>query len=93
MTDDPGPDPEPPPAAPTEQLTVAVDDEHLGSISEVAAQLEGQGMLVDQVLESAGVILGSARATDLGALAAVEGVASVEGETPYQLPPPDAPVQ
>jgi hypothetical protein len=92
VSEDPGVDPTQS-ADPPEQLTVAVDDEHLGSIAAVAAELEGRGMLVDQVLESAGVILGSARATDRGALAAVEGVVSVEGETPFQLPPPDAPVQ
>ena len=76
-----------------EQLTVAVDDDHLAGISDVVAALEGRGMVVDQVLESAGVIIGSAPDVDRQELAAVEGVVSVEGETPFQLPPPDAPVQ
>lgn len=76
-----------------EQLTVAVDDDHLAGISDVVAALQGRGMVVDQVLESAGVIIGSAPDVDRQELAAVEGVVSVEGETPFQLPPPDAPVQ
>ena len=76
-----------------EQLTVAVDDDHLAGISDVVAALEGRGMVVDQVLESAGVIIGSAPDVDRQELAAVEGVVSVEGETPFQLPPPDSPVQ
>jgi hypothetical protein len=78
-----------------EQLTVAVDDDHVAGIAEVAAALADKGMVVDQVLESAGVIIGSAVDVDHAELIAVEGVVSVEAETPpaFQLPPPDAPVQ
>jgi hypothetical protein len=76
-----------------EQLTVAVDDDHVAAISDVAAALQGKGMVVDQVLEAVGVIIGSAPDVDRAELAAVEGVVSVEGGTRFQLPPPDAPVQ
>ena len=76
-----------------EQLTVAVDEEHVGTIADVASALESKGMVVDQVLETVGVIIGSAPDVDRAELIAVEGVVSVEGETTFQLPPPDAPVQ
>ena len=76
-----------------EQLTVAVDDDHLENIADVATALAGKGMVVDQVLPSIGVILGSAPDVDPADLTSVEGVVSVEGPTDFQLPPPESPVQ
>ena len=76
-----------------EHLTVAVDDDHLETIADVATALAGKGMVVDEVLPSVGVILGSVADVDPAELAAVEGVASVEGATTYQLPPPESDIQ
>lgn len=76
-----------------EQMTIAVDDDHLATIADVASALESKGMVIDQVLETVGVIIGSAPDVDRAELEAVEGVASVEGETTFQLPPADSPLQ
>jgi hypothetical protein len=73
------------------RLSVTVDDGH--AIEEVAAGLRARGMEVAQVLEGIGVITGSAPDDARPALAAVEGVASVDEELTHRLPPPDAPVQ
>jgi hypothetical protein len=73
------------------QLSVTVDDGH--AIEEVAAGLRARGMEVAQVLDGIGVITGSAPDDVRQALAAVEGVASVDEQLTHRLPPPDAPVQ
>ena len=70
---------------------MTVDDGH--AIEEVAAGLRARGMEVAQVLDGIGVITGSASDDVRQALAAVEGVASVDEQLTHQLPPPDAPVQ
>ena len=70
---------------------MTVDDGH--AIEEVAAGLRARGMEVAQVLDGIGVITGSAPDDVRQALAAVEGVASVDEQLTNRLPPPDAPVQ
>ena len=73
-------------------LVITVDDAHLPEIKQVADQLRSRGMEVESVLESAGIITGSC-STDVPAFHEVAGVASVEPQQDYQLPPPDSPVQ
>ena len=75
------------------QVTVTVDEAHAGAIDEVAARLRAAGMDVDRVLGAIGVITGSVAASRLHLVEAVEGVASVEEQTSFKLPPPDAEVQ
>lgn len=70
---------------------MTVDDAH--AVEEVAAALRERGMAVAQVLEGIGVITGSAPDDARSALAAVEGVASVDEQLTHQLPPPDAEIQ
>ena len=74
-------------------VTVTVDEAHAGAIDEVAARLRDAGMDVDRVLGAIGVITGSVAASRLHLVEAVEGVASVEQQTSFKLPPPDADVQ
>ena len=74
-------------------LSVTVDDGHLPAIDKVAEELRARGMEVAQVLDGLGIITGSAPEESRSALTGVEGVASVDEELTYQLPPPDAPVQ
>ncbi len=73
------------------QVTVTVDEEHVPSIAHVADDLRQHGMQVERVLVTLGVVTG--RSTDLAALRAVPGVASVDPELSVQLPPPDQDVQ
>jgi hypothetical protein len=82
--------------AETEQhvpLTVSVDDEHLDAMDEVEQLLREAGMSVERSLAAIGTITGSAPASKLSAVRATEGVADVEAEREFQLPPPDSPVQ
>jgi hypothetical protein len=74
-------------------LSVTVDDGHLPAIDKVAEALRARGMEVQQVLDGLGIITGSAPEESRSALTDVEGVASVDEELSYQLPPPDAPIQ
>lgn len=74
-------------------VTVSVDDEHLPTITEVAAALRACGMDVKQVLEDVGAITGTVPQDVRESLNAVVGVAHVADERHVQLPPPDASVQ
>ncbi len=74
-------------------VTVTVDDDHLNKIEQVAAELRGNGMQVDQVLNEVGVISGSVPDDRRRVLGTVTGVGSIEEATTFQLPPPDSPVQ
>ncbi len=74
-------------------VTVTVADSHVAAVQELAQRLARTGMQVDQVLAAAGVITGSVQDDQLEAIAALDGVAAVEGQVPIQLAPPDADVQ
>ena len=78
---------------PRTSVVVAVDDAHLGAIAEVADRLRGAGMTIERTHELLGTVTGWTEGGDIAALRAVDGVASVERERTYRLPPPDAPVQ
>jgi hypothetical protein len=71
-------------------VTVTVDDEHLGSIDQLAESLRAAGMDVEQVLRPVGVITGSAP-SGWEAPAGLDGVAAVEPQRTIRLPPPDEP--
>jgi hypothetical protein len=76
-------------AMPEVQLQVTVDRAHRNNLAEVADRLRAAGMKVDQELASIGVLVGSADAAKVRALAEVEGVADVEPQETYQLPAPE----
>jgi hypothetical protein len=73
-------------------IVVTVQDDHLPEIQKVARQLRSRGMHVSEVLESIGLISGSVAAAGAD-LSSVPGVAAVEEQTQFQVPPPDAPVK
>lgn len=75
------------------QVSVTVDDRHLRSIGSVARSLEQTGMRVDKVMAAVGVITGSVDSGTESTLSRVPGVASVDRNVSYQLPPPDAEIQ
>ena len=75
------------------EVTVTVADSHMAHAEEVARRLEQAGMQVEQVLSALGIITGSLDEAQLAALEAVEGVAAIEQQKGFQLPPPDADVQ
>ncbi|MBW3614164.1 MAG: ketohydroxyglutarate aldolase [Actinobacteria bacterium] len=75
------------------RITVTVAEDHLDMVENLAAQLRAAGMSVHQVLSTVGIITGSVDSTARDSIGAVDGVAAVEEETSFQLPPPDAEVQ
>jgi len=75
------------------KIIISVTDDRLSSLSSVASELAKQGMSVEQTLDEIGTITGSADDARIAALKAVPGVASVEVEETFQLPPPTSPVQ
>jgi hypothetical protein len=76
-----------------EKVTISVADDAIDRIDEVVAALESGGLQVDQVLRPLGVITGSADTRHVEALGGVAGVASVEPQRTFRLPPPDSDVQ
>jgi hypothetical protein len=75
------------------KVTVTVADDHVGDIEDVVERLRSAGMTVDQVLGPVGVITGSVQPSGRSALEALAGVAAVEEETEFRLPPPDSETQ
>lgn len=74
-------------------FTVTVQDSHRSEIREVAERLRSCGLNVDRVLETVGMITGSAPEDCQPELEAVAGVASVDGAVRFLLPPPDSDIQ
>jgi hypothetical protein len=76
-----------------DRVTVTVHDDQLTHIDELADRLRDAGMRVDQVLHPVGVIIGSVPSAQRAMIETMPGVVAVEGETTFQLPPPDADIQ
>lgn len=72
---------------------VSVDDDHLEVLSEVVEQLRAAGMEIEQVADAVGAVTGSIERSAVTALASVQGVAAVERQHGFQLPPPGSPIQ
>jgi hypothetical protein len=75
------------------KVSVTVDDDHKSAMGEVAEALRSKGMEVEQVLDSVGIITGDTREDRRTDLESVAGVASVDQEMSFHVPPPDADVQ
>lgn len=75
------------------QVSVTVGDDHRDGLDGVVEDLRARGLVVEQVLGTLGIVTGSAPEETLDALRGVDGVASVDAQLAYRLPPPDAPVQ
>ncbi len=76
-----------------DRITVTVHDDQLAPIDELADRLRQAGMQVDQVLHPVGVITGSVPAAQRSAIDGMPGVAAIEDERSFQLPPPDVDIQ
>ncbi len=74
-------------------VTVTVDDVHRERIEEVAEHLRAAGMQVQQVHSTIGVVTGVMPEGRRDEIADVPGVANVEDQDVFQLPPPDAEIQ
>jgi uncharacterized NAD-dependent epimerase/dehydratase family protein len=74
-------------------VTVTAADPQAGAMEELATRLRQAGMDVDQLLGALGVITGTVDDARLAAIEALPGVAAVEAQGSFQIPPPDADVQ
>jgi hypothetical protein len=75
------------------KVTISIDDARIDQISEVAKNLQSEGLDIEQTLPTVGVITGSIAIEDVNRLKEVVGVQQVEPERGFQLPPPDSNVQ
>ena len=75
------------------QVTVSLDEAHIGQINQVADQLRAAGLEVDQVLSTIGIVTGSIEADIMPSLSQVDGVESVEQGRTYKLAPPNSDLQ
>ncbi len=77
-----------------QQVVISVDDQHLSDIDTVVAGLQGVGMVIEEVMTGIGMITGSLPNEEgTQTVVQVVGVASVQRQITYHLPPPDADVQ
>ncbi|MBD2665494.1 keto-hydroxyglutarate-aldolase/keto-deoxy-phosphogluconate aldolase [Richelia sinica FACHB-800] len=74
-------------------LSIAVDENYLNQIQEVAQNLQSAGMNVEQMLDNLGIITGSCDSEKVESLSQVEGVSHVELSREYQLPSPESDLQ
>jgi hypothetical protein len=75
------------------KVTISIDDARIDQISEVAKNLQSEGLDIEQTLPTVGVITGSIAIEDVNRLKEIVGVQQVEPERGFQLPPPDSNVQ
>lgn len=75
------------------KITVTVAEPHRTEIAGVVERLRSAGMDIDQVLEALGMITGSIAAEKLSMVEALDGVASVDEQMGFQLPPPGDDIQ
>ena len=75
------------------QVSVSVDDSHLGRLDEVSRAAEVVVMTVQRREAAIGVLTGSIAADRLDRLRAVPGVEHVEAQREIRIPPPDSPLQ
>jgi hypothetical protein len=75
------------------EVTISVDDEHVGNLDEVAQRLREAGLSVGELLAEIGIITGRIAESRADDLEKVEGVAHVERGREYQLAPPDSEIQ
>jgi hypothetical protein len=76
-----------------EEVVISVADDQVDDMSTVVGALRDAGLRVREVLDSAGVVTGTADGDALGSLSAVPGVLDVERSRAYGVAPPDSPVQ
>lgn len=76
-----------------DKVVVTVADDALDHVQELADQLRGAGMRVEQVLAAIGTITGSLPQERRAVVLSMPGVAAVEDEATFQLPPPESGIQ
>lgn len=76
-----------------ESVIVMIDHDHQSRLDELADQLRAAGMRVDQVLGAVGIITGAVTQAQRAVIALMPGVAQIEDQNIFQLPPSDSDLQ
>jgi hypothetical protein len=69
------------------RMLISVRDTHLSSFDEIARAAERAGMEIDGRMTNIGVMSGLIEADRIDALRAIDGVADVEEDKKFTLPP------
>jgi methylmalonyl-CoA mutase cobalamin-binding subunit len=77
--------------APVNKVVVSVADDNMDDMPAVVAALREAGLVVDDVMETLGMVTGSVASEQIWSLRAVPGVAGVERQRAVGLLPPDSP--
>jgi len=75
------------------RLSLSVSDSHLKHLGKIAQAAKKAGMVVEQQLDTLGILTGSIDADKVSKLHRIDGVSSVEPERQVGVPPPERPVQ
>lgn len=70
-------------------VSIVVDDAHLGSTESIARELSAHGLRVERVVAEAGAIYATGEAADIAWARRLEGVLEVQPERGVRLPPLD----
>jgi hypothetical protein len=81
------------PAQEPVSVVVAISDDHVDQITELARQMRDRGLRVERILRTLGTVTGRIQPSKISEIAGLDGVTSIEQERDIQLPPPDSPVQ
>ncbi|MDQ4074696.1 MAG: ketohydroxyglutarate aldolase [Chloroflexota bacterium] len=76
-----------------EKVTISVADEYKDRFSDIVQQCEAAGLEVEQALPTIGVVSGAIDSDRFDDFSKMEGVAAIERERTYQIPPPDSDIQ
>jgi hypothetical protein len=76
-----------------ERVNIAVADDYLDHFNEVVSEAERAGLKVEQELEDLGIVSGVIEYARLSGLYRVKGIATVDPQRRFQLPPPESVVQ
>jgi hypothetical protein len=68
-------------------MTVVLDEAHLGQTDTIRLSLEAMGLRVSHVLAEVGVITGTGDEALLGRVRALDGIEEARPENSVQLPP------
>jgi hypothetical protein len=77
----------------TIKASLSIEEQYLDKLPKVVKRIKKAGFNVEQTLEELGVVTGSVDSEKLDAIRKVKGVASIEQERVFQLPPPESTIQ
>lgn len=76
-----------------ERVNIAVADDYLDHFDEVVSNAARAGLRVERELEELGIVSGVIESTRITRLYRVRGIATVDAERTFQLPPPESVIQ